>query len=120
MGELMAFYACADVAFVGGSLQAIGGHNLLEPAAVGTAMVTGPHLHNFVEISRRLQEAGALEIRDDPDSVATAIEELLGNAASREAMTTAGRLLVEQGRGALVRTLQMIEADVPSASGLPR
>ena len=120
MGELMAFYACADVAFVGGSLQAIGGHNLLEPAAVGTAMVTGPHLHNFVEISRRLQEAGALEIRDDPDSVATAIEELLGNAASREAMATAGRLLVEQGRGALVRTLQMIEADVPSASGLPR
>ena len=120
MGALMAFYACADVAFVGGSLQAIGGHNLLEPAAVGTAMVTGPHLHNFVEISRRLQEAGALEIRDDPDRVGTAIGEVLGNAASREAMTTAGRLLVEQGRGALVRTLQMIEADVPSASGLPR
>ena len=60
LGELMAFYACADVAFVGGSLQAIGGHNLLEPAAVGTAMVTGPHLHNFAEISRRLNEAGAL------------------------------------------------------------
>ena len=52
LGELMAFYACADVAFVGGSLQAIGGHNLLEPAAVGTAIVTGPHLHNFAEIAR--------------------------------------------------------------------
>ena len=119
MGELMAFYACADVAFVGGSLQAIGGHNLLEPAAVGTAMVTGPHLHNFVEISRRLQEAGALEIRDDPDSVATAIEELLGNAASREAMATTGRLLVEQGRGALARTMEMIKTDLPSGSGQP-
>ena len=53
LGELMNFYACADVAFVGGSLQAIGGHNLLEPAAVGTAIVTGPHLHNFAEIARK-------------------------------------------------------------------
>ena len=52
LGELMTFYACADVAFVGGSLQPIGGHNLLEPAAVGTAIVTGPHLHNFAEIAQ--------------------------------------------------------------------
>lgn len=120
MGELMAFYACADVAFVGGSLQAIGGHNLLEPAAVGTAMVTGPHLHNFVEISRRLREAGALEIRADADGVGRALEDLLGDADVRTAMVAAGRLLVEQGRGALANTLEMIAADVPSASGLPR
>ena len=119
MGELMAFYACAQVAFVGGSLQAIGGHNLLEPAAVGTAMVTGPHLHNFVEISRRLQEAGALEVRDDVEGVGSAIETLLGDTEVRNAMVAAGRLLVEQGRGALARTLQMIEADIPSGSGSP-
>ena len=119
MGELMAFYACADVAFVGGSLQAIGGHNLLEPAAVGTAMVTGPHLHNFVEISRRLQEAGALEIRQDAPGVAHALEELLGNAPLREGMAAAGRVLVEQGRGALARTLAMIGADLPASPGQP-
>ena len=119
MGELMAFYACAEVAFVGGSLQAIGGHNLLEPAAVGTAMVTGPHLHNFVEISRRLQEAGALEVREDAEGVGTALEALLGDTEVRNAMVAAGRLLVEQGRGALVRTLQMIAADMPSGSGSP-
>src|SRR5690606_29327655 len=65
LGELVPFYACADVAFVGGSLQAIGGHNLLEPAATGTAIVTGPHLHNFTEIARRLDEAGALRIAPD-------------------------------------------------------
>ena len=119
LGELMAFYACADVAFVGGSLQAIGGHNLLEPAAVGTAMVTGPHLHNFVEIARRLREAGALEIRDDPDGVATALEDLLGNTERRAGMAAAGRLLVEQGRGALARTMEMIKTDLPSGSGQP-
>ncbi len=119
MGELMAFYACADVAFVGGSLQPIGGHNLLEPAAVGTAMVTGPHLHNFVEISRRLREAGALEIREDADGVGRALEELLGNIEVRASMVAAGRLLVEQGRGALVRTLEMIKADLPPGSDSP-
>ena len=69
LGELMPFYACAQVAFVGGSLQAIGGHNLLEPAAMGTAAVTGPHLHNFAEISRRMREAGALLIGEDAQAV---------------------------------------------------
>ena len=57
LGELGAFFACADVAFVGGSLQDIGGHNLLEPAAIGTAIVTGPHLRNFADIAQRLQAA---------------------------------------------------------------
>ncbi|MFT3761245.1 MAG: lipid IV(A) 3-deoxy-D-manno-octulosonic acid transferase [Pseudoxanthomonas sp.] len=114
LGELMAFYACADVAFVGGSLQDIGGHNLLEPAAVGTPMVVGPHLHNFVEISKRLQEAGALEIGRDADDVGARIEALLGDEARRGAMAAAGRELVERGRGALAKTLEMIAADLPS------
>ena len=116
MGELMAFYACAEVAFVGGSLQPVGGHNLLEPAAVGTATVTGPHLHNFVEISRRLREAGALVIADDADAIAQALGELLADTQARGKISEAGRTLVEQGRGALARTLQMIDADLPSGS----
>ncbi|MGH8062607.1 MAG: lipid IV(A) 3-deoxy-D-manno-octulosonic acid transferase [Pseudoxanthomonas sp.] len=116
MGELMAFYACAGAAFVGGSLQPVGGHNLLEPAAVGTAMVTGPHLHNFVEISRRLKEAGALVIADDTDGIAQALGELLADPQARDKMAEAGRALVEQGRGALARTLQMIAADLPSGN----
>jgi 3-deoxy-D-manno-octulosonic-acid transferase len=70
LGELVNFYACADVAFVGGSLQAIGGHNLLEPAATGTAIVTGPHLHNFAEIAHRLEHAGALKIGADAEASA--------------------------------------------------
>src|SRR5690606_31273289 len=51
LGELASFYRCAQVAFVGGSLQDIGGHNLLEPASAGTPVVTGPHLHNFSDIA---------------------------------------------------------------------
>lgn len=113
LGELMAFYACADVAFVGGSLQAIGGHNLLEPAAVGTAMVTGPHLHNFSEISKRLKEADALRICADADAVAAELEALLGDPGQREAMAAAGRALVGAGRGALEKTLAMIAPDLP-------
>ena len=116
MGELMAFYACAQVAFVGGSLQPIGGHNLLEPAAVGTAMVTGPHLHNFVEISKRLQQAHALEVRADGDGVADALATLLQDTDKRAAMAGEGRRLVEEGRGALQRTLMMIAADLPVAA----
>jgi len=114
LGELMAFYACADVAFVGGSLQAIGGHNMLEPAAVGTPAVTGPHLHNFSEISRRLKEADALVIAPDAAGVGDAIETLLADDARRQQMADRGRALVEHGRGALARTLAMIAPHLPA------
>lgn len=113
LGELMTFYACAQVAFVGGSLQPIGGHNLLEPAAMGTAAVTGPHLHNFAEISRRMLEAGALRIGQDVDAVADHLAQLLDDAAAREAMTRAGCDLVSKGRGALERTIALVQPHLP-------
>ena len=113
LGELMHFYACSDLAFVGGSLQDIGGHNLLEPAAVGTAIVTGPHLHNFAEIARKLDEAGALRIGADAEAVADALEQLLADASLRDGMVAAGQALVEQGRGALAQTLQLIAPVLP-------
>jgi 3-deoxy-D-manno-octulosonic-acid transferase len=113
LGELGGFYHCAQVAFVGGSLQEIGGHNLLEPAAAGCAVVTGPHLHNFADIARRMREAGALRVGNDAHAVGALLEELLGDAAARVAMIDAGRALVEQGRGALRRTLAEIAPDLP-------
>ena len=109
----MQFYACAQVAFVGGSLQAIGGHNLLEPAAMGTAAVTGPYLHNFAEISRRMNEAGALRIAPDVQGVADEVLRLLDDAQARERMVETGRQLVTNGRGALERTLALIEPRLP-------
>jgi len=117
LGELMAFYACADVAFVGGSLQPVGGHNLLEPAAVGTAVVTGPHLHNFAEISRQMEEAGALHIGADAAAVGDALEALLADPGLRRAMAAAGSELVDQGRGALQRTLALIGGKLPAPTG---
>ena len=114
LGELTAFYACASVAFVGGSLQPVGGHNLLEPAAVGTPVVTGPHLHNFAEIARRLREAGALCVEPDAHAVGDALDRLLGDAETRERMAAAGAALVAEGRGALARTLALIGDDLPS------
>lgn len=116
LGELSAFYACADIAFVGGSLQAIGGHNLLEPAAVGTPVVTGPHLHNFVEIAKRLKEAGALEVGQDAEAIAAILARLLAEPQARRDMAEHGRALVEHGRGALARTLAMIDPDLPPAT----
>ena len=113
LGELMNFYACADAAFVGGSLQPVGGHNLLEPAATGTAIVTGPHLHNFAEISRRLEQAGALRVGADADGVANELAALLGDPARREQMAEAGRKLVETGRGALAQTLVLLQPVLP-------
>ncbi|MBX9401744.1 lipid IV(A) 3-deoxy-D-manno-octulosonic acid transferase [Lysobacter sp. BMK333-48F3] len=115
LGELMSFYACADVAFVGGSLQAIGGHNLLEPAATGTPIVTGPHLHNFVEIAQRLDAAGALRIGADADAVEAAVERLLADPRERAQMIEAGRALVELGRGALARTMALLRPALPPA-----
>jgi 3-deoxy-D-manno-octulosonic-acid transferase len=117
LGELMDFYACADVAFVGGSLQDIGGHNLLEPAALGTAIVTGPHLHNFADIARQLDGAGALRICADADAVGTAIETLLADTDARARMTDAAKELIEQGRGALRRTLALVAPDLPGTRG---
>ena len=114
LGELGGFYACAAVAFVGGSLQAIGGHNLLEPAAAGCAAVTGPHLHNFSDIARQMTAAGALRIGTDAEAVCEELERLLSDEPARAAMAAAGRALVEQGRGALQRTLAAIAPDLPA------
>jgi len=114
LGELQQFYACADVAFVGGSLQDIGGHNLLEPAAVGTPVASGPHLHNFSDIARHMQAAGALRIGQDAEAVGAILEQLLADDAARTAMREAGLALVRNGRGALRRTLEVIAADMPA------
>ena len=113
LGELLSFYACADVAFVGGSLQAIGGHNLLEPAAAGTPIFTGPHLHNFVEIAQRLDAVGAVRIGADAAAVTAELAALLSDADARARMAQAGYELVESGRGALAQTLGLLQPALP-------
>lgn len=108
MGELMQFYACADVAFVGGSLIAGGGHNYLEPAALGVPVLSGPHRFNFVEISELLEKAGALIEIADADALAAQVVRWLDDPASARAAGDAGQAVVKANQGALERLLQGI------------
>lgn len=110
LGELLAFYACADVAFVGGSVQAIGGHNVLEPAALGVPTVVGPHTANFADITALLREGGAMAQAADGAGVIDALTDLLADPARRRAMGAAGLALVARERGALARTLALVES----------
>ena len=109
MGELVMLYACADVAFVGGSLVPNGGHNYLEPAALGLPVLSGPHRFNFTEISDLLQGAGALQLVGDAQSLAEAVEALLQDPRLRQQAGESGRAVVEANQGALELLLQGIE-----------
>lgn len=108
MGELMMFYAAADVAFVAGSLVPVGGHNLLEPAALGKPILTGPHNFNGEDIYRKLEEAGAVTTVADPASLADALARLLADAAARREQGDRGLEVLESNRGALARLLALI------------
>ncbi|HKS14684.1 MAG TPA: lipid IV(A) 3-deoxy-D-manno-octulosonic acid transferase [Pseudomonas sp.] len=105
MGELLFLYALADIAFVGGSLVANGGHNPLEPAALSLPVVMGPHVFNFLEISAMLREAGALQQVDDAEGLATAVQRLVELPQDARRMGAAGRAVMVANQGALQRLL---------------
>lgn len=109
LGELLDFYAAADVSFVGGSLVPIGGHNLLEPAALGVPILVGPDNSNGEEIARLLIARGAAEVVHDAAELGTRVTALLGDSAARERMGAAGRDSVDSNRGALEKLLSLIE-----------
>ncbi len=113
MGELMLLYAAADVAFVGGSLVPIGGHNVLEPAALAKPCVMGRYGFNFPEITRQLQQDGALQVVNDATELAAAIRHLWQDPSAAQAMGQAGLQVVEQNRGAVARTLQALRSVIP-------
>jgi 3-deoxy-D-manno-octulosonic-acid transferase len=109
LGELVPFLGAADVAFVAGSLDPIGGHNVLEPAALGVPVVVGPNTFNFAEVTDLLIERGAAVRVQDAEGLAAAVQKMLGDPALRVRMGDAARSLVEAERGAVDRTLTIIE-----------
>jgi 3-deoxy-D-manno-octulosonic-acid transferase len=109
LGELLGFYAAADVAFVGGSLVPVGGHNLLEPAALGVPVLVGPHTANCAEVARLLVEAGGAFVVHDAGELAARVSDLLADPQARARMGAHGRAAVEVNRGALTRLLALIE-----------
>ncbi len=105
MGELLFLYALADIAFVGGSLVANGGHNLLEPAALGKPVLSGPHLFNFLEIAAQLRAAGALSEVADANGLAERVAQLWREPETALAMRDAGLAVMQANQGALARLL---------------
>jgi 3-deoxy-D-manno-octulosonic-acid transferase len=109
MGELPLFYAAADVAFVGGSLVHTGGHNLLEPAALGIPVVTGPNVFNFTEICDLLVAVEACRKVQSTAELGETVTRWLLDANERHLIGENGRQAVEQNRGALDAVLAIIE-----------
>lgn len=109
MGELPLFYAASDVAFVGGSLVKVGGHNLLEPAALGLPVVSGPHVFNAQEIADMFSELGACRIVNTDRELADTVIELLGDEVLARELGERGREILQQNRGALARLLGLLE-----------
>ena len=108
LGELVAFYAAADLAFVGGSLVPVGGHNLLEPAALALATLSGPQVFNAQDIAGLLVDEGAVELVADADALGEAVLRLLSDPAERRRRGAAGLRVVERHRGALERLLDLL------------
>ncbi len=100
MGVLDGIYSIADMAFVGGSLVPVGGHNLLEPAMHGLPVLTGPHVQNFREMADILVESGGCTVIEDSDSLAETVRELISNEALRNRMGKAAQGVLEGKRGA--------------------
>ncbi len=119
VGELAALYAAADAAFVGGSLVPIGGHNLLEPAALGLPVLTGPFTANGREIAQLLLTQGAALQVTDARGLADAVRRLLADPEERRRMGAIGRQIVESNRGSVARLLALIEPLLDPAQKSP-
>jgi 3-deoxy-D-manno-octulosonic-acid transferase len=108
IGELMTYYACADVAFVGGSMGDQGGHNALEPAALGKPVLLGPNMDNAREIATQLIQCNAARLVTNQVEFRQAAEKILSDGGLRDSMGRAGRELVEKNKGALDLTLAAV------------
>ncbi len=113
MGELPVLIAAADAAFIGGSLVPVGGHNLLEAAAVGVPVAIGPHAFNFAAITRLLVEEDAAVQVADAEALIPVMIDWLSDAATRARIGEQGRQVVARNRGALERLLALVEAWLP-------
>ena len=110
IGELAALYALADATFVGGSLVASGGHNILEPAQFGRPPVFGPHMENFKQMAEAFLDAKAGAQVTSGNALGTVWMQLIQNTEMREHVGAAAKALAESNRGATARTLEKIEA----------
>jgi 3-deoxy-D-manno-octulosonic-acid transferase len=113
LGELLGYYAASDVAFVGGTLVPIGGHNLLEPLSLGLPTLCGPNTFNAADIAKMLVDCGAVRVVHDAAELAAAIGILFADPAARTQMGASGRQAIEDNRGAVKRLMSFLEPLLP-------
>jgi 3-deoxy-D-manno-octulosonic-acid transferase len=123
MGELAGMFELADVVFMGGTLVATGGHNLIEPAFSGKPIVFGPHMENFRDVAARFLEAGSALQIPNAEALAPALLGLLGNPSEGRNLGARARQVLEQQRGATERTLDQLRPwleAAPAPCGMSR
>ena len=115
MGELLMLFGAADIAFVGGSLVPVGGHNLLEPALWSKPIITGPVLHNFTLIADLLDAAGAHRLVENEVELAELLQRLFSEPELRRQMGVRAAGVVQAHRGALAKLLTMLDTYWPAS-----
>lgn len=109
MGEMFAYYAASDIAFIGGSLLPFGGQNLIEACAVGTPVLVGPHTYNFAEATRLAVEAGAAAQVPNRDGLVIALQSLLEQPEALQEMRRQCTGFIAANRGATEKSLQIVK-----------
>jgi len=109
MGEMFAYYAACDVAFIGGSLVPLGGQNLIEACAAGTPVLIGPSVYNFSEAAELAIRAGAALQVADPAALAREAGRVLRDSGEIQRMSQAALAFASAHRGATARVLELIE-----------
>ena len=118
LGELATFFRLADVVLMGGTfIEGIGGHNLIEPARLGAAVVSGPHFSNWLDIYHAFIEAGGLKVVRSPDEISDATLDLIEDRALRARQAAAGERVVAGSAGAVARTIEAIRPLIGRPSG---
>lgn len=108
MGQLLTLLGASDVAFIGGSLVPVGGHNMLEALAMGVPALTGPHVFNFQVVAQMLSELEVLKTVTTPLGLGQAVEALFQDEETRYALSKRGKYVVEENRGAMDRLFGLI------------
>ena len=109
LGELLLHYAASQVAFVGGSLIAKGGQNIIEPASLGLPIITGPYMFNFTEINELLSEQDAIAYVSNEQELAQKVCMFLSNDNERHDIGETGRKVVEANKGNVIRLMKIIK-----------
>lgn len=113
LGELGLFYRVAPIVFMGGSFAPIGGHNLLEPAQIGCAILSGVHTQNFAWIYRHFSKEEGVLLVHNASELAAQVEDLLHKPEEVQQRTEKAKALVESGRGALAATQLELQQYLP-------